>query len=225
MLFALGMVFVFGLGGLTGLLLGTISTDIYLHDTMYVVGHFHLTMAAASFLASFAALYFWFPKMTGKLMDETLGKVHFWGSVVFITLTFGGQLIAGYSGQHRRLYDPFQYDVPEAPRPAQPVHELLRLHADGVPAGVHRQPACAATSPARRRPRTPGRSTTLEWTNCASPPVYHNFDVVPTVLRGPHEYANPDAKKFLGRDYLNQVEPHPTSADEVPVAKKAAVGA
>ena len=60
-----GVVFVFGLGGLTGIFLGTISTDLYLHDTMFVVGHFHFTMAAASFLASFAALYFWFPKMFG----------------------------------------------------------------------------------------------------------------------------------------------------------------
>src|SRR6185436_12654222 len=78
MLFALGMIFVFGLGGLTGLFLGTISTDLYLHDTMFVVGHFHLTMAAAAFLGSFAAIYFWFPKMFGRNMNQTLGKWHFW---------------------------------------------------------------------------------------------------------------------------------------------------
>src|SRR5262249_17576277 len=109
MLFALGVVFVFGLGGLTGIFLGTISTDLYLHDTMFVVGHFHFTMAAASFLASFAAIYYWFPKMFGRTMNETLGKIHFWGSAVFITLVFGGQMVAGYSGQQRRLYDPYQY--------------------------------------------------------------------------------------------------------------------
>src|SRR5262245_34477726 len=109
MLFGLGMVFVFGLGGLTGLYLGTISTDLYLHDTMWVVGHFHFTMAAASFLATFGAIYFWFPKMFGRNMDERLGKIHFWFSVVFITLVFGGQLLVGYAGQQRRLYDPYQY--------------------------------------------------------------------------------------------------------------------
>ncbi len=70
MLFALGMVFVFGFGGLTGLYLGAVATDFYLHDTMFVVGHFHFTMAAASFMASFAAIYFWYPKMFGRLTSE-----------------------------------------------------------------------------------------------------------------------------------------------------------
>jgi cytochrome c oxidase subunit 1 len=105
MLFALGMIFVFGLGGLTGIYLGTISTDLYLHDTMWVVGHFHFTMAAAAFLGSFAAIYFWFPKMYGREMNVGLGKLHFWFSVVFITLVFGGQLLVGYAGQQRRLWD------------------------------------------------------------------------------------------------------------------------
>src|SRR5688572_12464144 len=109
MLFALGTIFVFGLGGLTGIYLGTISTDLYLHDTMFVVGHFHFTMAAASFLAIFAGIYFWFPKMFGRNMSHTLGKLHFWVSLVGITGLFTGQLIAGYAGQQRRLYDPYQY--------------------------------------------------------------------------------------------------------------------
>src|SRR6202165_4184392 len=109
MLFALGMVFVFGLGGLTGLYLGATATDISLHDTMFVVGHFHLTMAAASFLGSLAAIYFWFPKMFGRRMNATLSKVHFWWSAVFITLALTGQLISGYAGQNRRLYNPYEY--------------------------------------------------------------------------------------------------------------------
>src|SRR5947209_18062433 len=77
MLFALGVVFVFGLGGLTGLYLADIPQDIYLHDTYFVVGHFHLIMAAAVFLGSFAGLYFWFPKLFGKQLSELLGKWHF----------------------------------------------------------------------------------------------------------------------------------------------------
>ena len=109
MYFALGTVFVFGLGGLTGIYLGTISTDLYLHDTMWVVGHFHLTMASAAFVGSFGALYFWFPKMYGRLMNRTLSVVHFWFTTVGLTLVFCGQLLAGYAGQQRRLYDPFQY--------------------------------------------------------------------------------------------------------------------
>ncbi|HJZ85004.1 MAG TPA: cbb3-type cytochrome c oxidase subunit I, partial [Polyangia bacterium] len=191
MLFGLGMVFVFGLGGLTGLYLGTISTDLYLHDTMWVVGHFHFTMAAASFLATFGAIYFWFPKMFGRNMSEGLGKIHFWFSVVFITLVFGGQLFVGYAGQQRRLYDPYQYTF------------LAHLHFPnkltswfGFMLGIGQVPfiinffkSLFAGSKAEQNPWQVG---TLEWTLCPSPPPHHNFDKIPTVLRGPHEYANPE---------------------------------
>jgi cytochrome c oxidase subunit 1 len=222
MLFALGVVFVFGAGGLTGLLLGTISTDIYLHDTMYVVGHFHLTMAAASFLGSFAALYFWFPKMFGRMMNENLGKVHFWGSVVFITLVFGGQLLAGYSGQHRRLYDPFQYEY---------ISHLKMLNRYTSFFAF----ALAATQAAfvinffysifagKKASQNPWEIPTLEWTHASSPPVYHNFDEIPVVVRGPHEFANPEVKKKLKRDYIDQVEELP--ADEAAEPEPQALGA
>jgi cytochrome c oxidase subunit 1 len=214
MLFALGMVFVFGAGGLTGLLLGTISTDIYLHDTMYVVGHFHLTMAAASFLGSFAALYFWFPKMYGKQMDQTMGKVHFWGSVVFITLVFGGQLIAGYSGQHRRLFDPYQYTY---------LKHLASLNrwtsfaafALGVTQLVFVVNFIKSILMGEKASQNPWQVSTLEWTHCSSPPIYHNFDIVPTVVRGAHEFADPAVRKQFGRDYLDQVEPGLGAAGEV----------
>jgi cytochrome c oxidase subunit 1 len=206
MLFALGMVFVFGAGGLTGLLLGTISTDIYLHDTMYVVGHFHLTMAAASFLGSFSALYFWFPKMYGKETDETLGKVHFWGSVVFITLVFGGQLLAGYSGQHRRLFEPYQYEYIKHLAPLNR-YTSFAAFALGVTQLVFVFNFIKSLLMGKKAEQNPWGVSTLEWTHCSSPPVYHNFDIVPTVVRGPHEFADPEVKKKFGRDYLDQVEP------------------
>jgi len=213
MLFALGMVFVFGAGGLTGLLLGTISTDIYLHDTMYVVGHFHLTMAAASFLGSFSALYFWFPKMYGKQMDQKLGKVHFWGSVVFITLVFGGQLVAGYAGQHRRLFEPYQYTYI---RHLAPLNRWTSFAAFALGATqlifVFNFIKSVLMGP--KAEQNPWHVSTLEWTHCASPPIYHNFDIVPTVVRGAHEYADPAVMKKLGRDYLDQVEPGVSAADE-----------
>src|SRR5207245_9080652 len=85
--------------------------DTYLHDTMWVVGHFHFTMAAASVIASMTGIYFWFPKIFGKKLDERLGKAHFWFTFLGITLVFAGQLLAGYAGQQRRLFDPFQYTV------------------------------------------------------------------------------------------------------------------
>lgn len=213
MLFALGMVFVFGAGGLTGLLLGTISTDIYLHDTMYVVGHFHLTMAAASFLGSFAALYFWFPKMYGKQMDQTMGKVHFWGSVVFITLVFGGQLIAGYSGQHRRLFEPYQYTYLKHLAPLNRWTSYAAF-ALGITQLVFVVNFIKSILMGKKAEQNPWQVSTLEWTHCSSPPVYHNFDIVPTVVRGAHEYADPEVKKKFGRDYLDQVEPGLGAVDE-----------
>ena len=213
MLFALGMVFVFGAGGLTGLLLGTISTDIYLHDTMYVVGHFHLTMAAASFLGSFAALYFWFPKMYGKQMDQTMGKVHFWGSVIFITLVFGGQLVAGYAGQHRRLFEPYQYAYI---RHLAPLNRWTSFAAFALGATqlVFVVNFFKSILMGKKAEQNPWEVSTLEWTHCASPPIYHNFDIVPTVVRGAHEFADPAVKKKFGRDYLDQVEPGLDAVDE-----------
>ncbi|MEP7122054.1 MAG: cbb3-type cytochrome c oxidase subunit I [Byssovorax sp.] len=212
MLFALGVVFVFGLGGLTGIFLGTISTDLYLHDTMFVVGHFHFTMAAASFLASFSALYFWFPKMFGRTMNESLAKLHFWGSIIGITLVFGGQMVVGYSGQQRRLYDPYQYTF------------LSHLH------GLNKATSFAAFAlgliqlvfvvnfiqsilMGKKAEKNPWKIGTLEW-ETDSPPAYHNFDVIPTVIRGPHEYSNPEVTKLLGRDWLSQTEVLPEAIEK-----------
>ncbi len=209
MLFALGTVFVFGLGGLTGLFLGTISTDLYLHDTMFVVGHFHLTMAAAAFLASFAAIYFWFPKMFGRNMNQSLAKWHFWFSVTFITLVFCGQLVAGYGGHQRRLYDPYQYTFLQHLQPLNRWTSYFGfiLAASQVTFVVNFFQSVFAGSKAEKNPWEIG---TLEWT-LPSPPVHHNFDVIPTVHRGPHEYANPEVKKALGRDWIGQDEELPKS--------------
>jgi len=208
MLFALGTVFVFGLGGLTGIYLGTISTDLYLHDTMWVVGHFHLTMASAAFLGSFGALYFWFPKMYGRMTNETLGKVHFWFSVIGVTAVFCGQLLAGYNGQQRRLFDPFQYTY------IQHLRDLNRYtsyfaFAMGLGQLSFVVNIFYGIFAGKKAPQNPWEVGTLEWTNCASPPVYHNFDKVPVVLRGPHEYNNPEVLEKLGKDWIGQTEQVP----------------
>jgi cytochrome c oxidase subunit 1 len=204
MLFSLGTVFVFGLGGLTGLLLGTISTDLYLHDTMYVVGHFHLTMAASVFLGSFAAIYFWFPKMFGRQLDERMGKVHFWASVIFITLVFSGQLIAGYAGQQRRLYDPFQYAFIArlAPLNRWTSYFAFTLGASQILFVINFFRTLLAGYQADVNPWGVG---TLEW-SLPSPPVHHNFDEIPNVVRGPHELSDPAVIKALGRDWIGQAE-------------------
>ena len=211
MLFALGVLFVFGLGGLTGIFLGTISTDLYLHDTMFVVGHFHYTMAAASFLGTFAGLYFWFPKMYGRMMNETLGKWHFWISIIGITLVFGGQMWVGYAGQQRRLYDPYQYTY------LKHLHALnhwtsMAAFALGLGQLFFVVNFFQSMFAGKKAEKNPWGVGTLEW-ETTSPPPHHNFDVIPTVRRGPHEYANPDAIKLLGRDYLTQTEELPDAAE------------
>jgi len=95
----------FGIGGLTGLPLGLASADIHLHDTYYVIGHFHYVVAPGTLFALFAGIYYWFPKVSGKQLNEFLGKLHFWGSLVFMNGIFLPMFIVGMAGVSRRLYD------------------------------------------------------------------------------------------------------------------------
>src|SRR5262249_6903420 len=137
-------------------------------------------------------------------MSDGLGRAHFWGSLIFITLVFTGQLIVGYSGQQRRLYDPFQYHY------IQHLRDLNRLTSF---AGF-----CLAASQlffvinffksvfaGSKSETNPWKVGTLEW-ETPSPPPHHNFDVIPTVVRGPHEFSDPELKKKLGRDWVSQTE-------------------
>jgi cytochrome c oxidase subunit 1 len=211
MVCALGTVFVFCVGGLTGLYLGTIATDLYLHDTMWVVGHFHLIMAAATFLASFAAIYFWYPKIFGRKMDETLGKLHGFLSTVLLFLVFGGQLIAGYSGQPRRLYDPYQYAF------VKPLLELNRwtsvlAFALGAVQLLFVYNFIASLWRGEPAGENPWQVGTLEWT-VASPPPEHNFEEVPTVVRGPHAFAARELSAAIGRDWASQSEALPAGVE------------
>ena len=205
MLFALGVVFVFGVGGLTGLYLADIPQDIYLHDTYFVVGHFHLIMAAAVVLGSFAAIYFWFPKMFGRQLNQPLGKLHFWFSFVPLVLVFGGMLVVGNAGMQRRLYEPRLYELF---RGLQPWNVWISrfayvLFVGQLPFVVNffwslvRGPAAA---------QNPWQVGGLEWTCADSPPGPHNFAVIPTVLHGPHEFSNP---AVVDKDWLGQAEPLP----------------
>jgi cytochrome c oxidase subunit 1 len=207
MLFTLGVVFVFAVGGLTGIYLATIPTDLYLHDTMFVVGHFHLTMAAASFLGSFAAIYYWFPKMFGRRLGERLGKAHFWLSLIFITLLFFGQLAVGYAGQPRRLWDPHQYGFLKhlAPLNRWTSYFGFALGAAQVLFVINFFANVFRRANAEPNPWQVG---TLEWT-VSSPPPPHNFDPIPTVVRGPHEFSNPEVERALGRDWIAQTEELP----------------
>jgi cytochrome c oxidase subunit 1 len=203
MLFCLGMVFTFGVGGLTGLYLADITADMYLHDTYFVVGHFHLIMASALLMSLFAAIYFWFPKMFGRMMSEGLGRLHFWLTFVPLNLVFMGQLVIGYEGMQRRLYDPSVYDFlkPLLPLNRGISHAAYLLGAAQLIFVVN---FFASLARGTRAAANPWEVGTLEWT-VASPPPHHNFDQIPIVVRGPHELSHP-AARALGRDWLGQAE-------------------
>ncbi len=201
MLYSIGVVFVFGLGGLTGLYLAAINLDIYLHDTYFVVGHFHLTMAAAVFLGSFAAISFWFPKLFGRMMNEAMGKVHFWVSVLSITAIFCAMLAGGYAGMHRRIYDHSYYTMLQH---MGPLNMFITMAAFTLGAAqlifvVNFFWSLVAGKKASDNPWEVG---TLEWT-VSSPPPYYNFEKIPQVVNGPHEFNNP---RVTHKDWVAQDE-------------------
>lgn len=202
MLFSLGVVFVFGLGGLTGLYLATVTTDLYLHDTYFVVGHFHYTMAASVLLGGFAATYFWFPKMFGRMMNECLAKWHFWISMIGLNGIFMGMMVIGHAGMHRRIYNPFVYEFLAN---LKDLNMIITVSALIMGAGqilfvinfvwsMYKGPKASAN---------PWEVGTLEWT-IPSPAPHYNFAEIPVVKCGPHEFGNPNLKD--GRDFQYQTE-------------------
>jgi cytochrome c oxidase subunit 1 len=201
MLFSLGVVFVFGLGGLTGLYLATVSTDLYLHDTYFVVGHFHYTMAASVLLGGFAGTYFWFPKMFGRMMNERLGKIHFWISLVGLNGIFMGMMVIGYAGMHRRIYNPFVY---EFLKDLVPLNMFITISALTMGTGqlffVYNFVYSMFKGPIATQ--NPWEVGTLDWT-IPSPAPHYNFKDIPVVKCGPHEFGNP---RLTDRDFQYQTE-------------------
>ena len=202
MLFALSFLPMFGIGGLTGLPLGIGASDIHLHDTYYVIGHFHYVVAPGTIFALFAGIYYWFPKMTGRKMNEALGKLHFWPSLIFMNGIFMPMFIQGLAGVSRRMYD-----GGEIYAHAQDVlqwNEFMSisaflLGAAQVPFIIN---ILISIFNGEKADRNPWQATTIEW-SAPSPPVPHlNFEGDVEVYRGPYEYSVPDAET----DFLPQTE-------------------
>src|SRR5262249_52108187 len=110
MLNAIAFVSMFVIGGLSGIYMAATPVDIYIHDTYYIVAHIHYVVFGGSIFGAFAAIYYWYPKMYGPMMNETLGRIHFWLTFVFFNLTFFPMHIIGVAGHMRRIYDPTQYE-------------------------------------------------------------------------------------------------------------------
>jgi len=194
MLFALAFLPMFGIGGLTGLPLGLASADIPLHDTYYVIGHFHYVVAPGTVFALLAGVYYWYPKVTGRMMNEMLGKIHFIGSFITINLIFMPMFIQGLAGMNRRLYDGGQ----------QYAHvqdvlgwNLTMSHASwglGLFQLIFIVNFFMSLKTGKKVDANPWRATTLDWAATTSPPLAHgNFETVPTVYRDAYGYSVPGA--------------------------------
>src|SRR5467141_1122987 len=188
MLFATVFLPMFAIGGLTGLPLGLTASDIYLHDTFYVIGHFHYVVAPGTIFALFAGIYYWYPKATGRMMNETLGKVHFWLSFVAINFVFMPMFFQGMAGLSRRLYDPTVY---AHGRGVQSLNVLISWSVWGL--AIAQLPFIWNFFASLRHPKAvenPWQATTLEWA-APSPPPHGNFVTPPVVYRDPYEYSEP----------------------------------
>ena len=191
MLWALGFLAEFLVGGVTGIYLGASGLDVFLHDTYFVVAHFHYTFFPIAIIAVFSGITFWFPKMFGRMMHEGWGKVHFWGTIIPFNCIFIPLFILGAAGEHRRIFDYHSF-----PHLATPELQALRIFATvSLLVMLAFQPIflinfIRSMFAGPKAGKNPWKSNTLEW-SADSPPPHGNWAVLPDVYRGPYEYAVP----------------------------------
>lgn len=192
MLFALSFLPMFAIGGLTGLPLGLSAPDIHLHDTYYVIGHFHYVVAPGTLMALFGGVYYWFPKATGRMMNDLLGRIHFFGSFICLNVVFMPMFIQGLAGMNRRMADGgAEYQMNED---VLVWNTVISMGAWTL--GLFQLPFIynffSSIKKGKKVGDNPWQATTLEW-SAPSPPPHGNFSAPPSVHRGPYEYSVPGA--------------------------------
>jgi cytochrome c oxidase subunit I len=212
MLWALSFVAEFLLGGVTGIFLGAAGADIYLHDTYFVLAHFHYTFFPIAIVGAFAGITFWFPKMFGRMMDERLGKIHFWVTIIAFNFIFIPLFITGSAGDHRRIFDYSGF-----PDLATPALQNLRITATMAlicllavqPVFFYNFIRSMVRGPIAST--NPWRANTLEW-SAPSPPPHGNFAELPEVYRGPYEYSSEDREDDFWPQHVPGDSPPPVAA-------------
>ncbi|MGH9941789.1 MAG: cytochrome c oxidase subunit I [Pyrinomonadaceae bacterium] len=202
MMFAIGFVSLFVAGGITGLVLGQTSLDLAMHDSYFVLAHFHLVMGVAAIFGMFAGVYFWFPKMFGRMMSERMGQIHFWPTFIGVYAIFVPMHMMGIVGMPRR-YSSFQEY--EFLRNVDPLVLLVTIAAFVTAAAqfIFLFNFFWSLFKGERAGDNPWEATTLEWAT-TSPPPFDNFGGKhPVVYRGAYEYAVPGAPE----DYVMQTTP------------------
>ncbi len=202
MLNALAFVSMFVIGGLSGIFMASTPVDIYIQDTYFIVAHIHYVVFGGSIFGAFAAIYYWYPKMFGRMLNPFLGHLHFWPSFIFFNLTFFPMHILGVGGMMRRIYNPTQYEF------------LLHLQWWNVfitwsafALGLSQIPFVINflwnLFAGKKAPLNPWQSNTLEWTAPSPPPHLNWGDRIPTVYRGPYEFSSPEVEE----DFYPQTRP------------------
>ncbi|MGH2620557.1 MAG: cytochrome c oxidase subunit I [Anaerolineales bacterium] len=198
MLNALAFVSTFVIGGLSGVYTAATPVDIFLHDTYWIVGHIHYVLFGGSVFGVFAAVQYWFPKMFGRMMNDTWGKIHFALTFVSFNLVFLPMFILGAYGMPRRVADPYQYDM-FAPLQGLNQFMTISLYVLALTQVFFFVNVFYSLVRGKAAPSNPWQANTLEWT-ISSPPPHENFHKVPTVYRGPYEYSSP----LVAEDWLPQ---------------------
>ena len=203
MLWGLAFIAEFLIGGVTGIFLGASGADIFFHDTYFVVAHFHYTFFPIAIIGFYAGITYWFPKMFGKMMNEKLGKIHFWGTIIPFNFIFIPLFLTGSGGDHRRIYsytgfpDSWQPHLISLRQVATIATVVMLCFQVVFFINMFRSMRSGA-----KAGNNPWKANTLEWA-AASPPPHGNFAELPTVYRGPYEYSVPGRTD----DYWPQNEP------------------